>query len=156
MQRREFLAGLLAAGVVAGRQPQAVVKRKGRIKQAAMRVNFAPNTPFEVMCREAARLGCHGFDFIAPQGWPTLKKYRLIPTMYIGGGVTFQEGLIHKEFHDRIEKTLHEAINMCATNGCPSILAIGGMRRGMSYEEGAENCAVFLNRMKAHAEDKGV
>jgi hydroxypyruvate isomerase len=158
MQRREFLTSLTAASIVASQQPaQApVVKRKGRIKQAAMRVNFAPNMPFEDMCREAARLGCHGFDFIGTQDWPTLKKYGLIPTMYIGGGITFPDGLIHPENHDRIEKPLHEAIDMCATNGCPGILGVGGLKRDMSYEQGADNCVAFLNRMKAHAEDKGV
>jgi hydroxypyruvate isomerase len=155
MQRRDFLLALTSAGVAAG-QTAPAIQRKGRIKQAAMRVNFAPGMPFDDMCREAARLGCHGFDFIAPQDWPTLRKYGLIPTMFIGGGITFQDGMIHKEVHDRIEKTVHEAIDNCAANNCPSILGIGGMRRGMSYEEGADNCVAFLNRVKSHLEDKNV
>src|SRR5438045_1020788 len=101
MKRREFLLSLSAAGVVASQQ-QPPVRRKGRFKQAAMRVNFPTTMPFDDMCREAARLGCHGFDFIAPQDWPTLKKYGLIPTM-ASGGITFQDGMIHKESHDRTE-----------------------------------------------------
>ena len=76
--------------------------------------------------------------------------------MFIGGGITFQDGMIHKEGHDRIEQTVREAIDNCAANGCPSILGIGGMRRGMSYEEGADNCVAFLNRVKSHAEDKAI
>jgi hydroxypyruvate isomerase len=155
MQRREFLFALTGASVAAG-QTQPAVQRKGRLKQAAMRVNFPPGMPFDDMCREAARLGCYGFDFIAPQDWPTLRKYGLIPTMFIGGGITFQDGMIHKEGHDRIEQTVREAIDNCAANGCPSILGIGGMRRGISYEEGGDNCVAFLNRVKSHAEDKRV
>jgi len=154
VQRRDFL--LAAAGAsMAAAHPLQVVPRKGRLKQAAMLVNFPPTMPFEDMCREAARLGCRGFDFIQPQDWPVLQKYGLIPTM-ASGGITFQEGTIHKESHDQTEKAVHAAIDNCAANGCPGILGVGGMRRGMSYEEGADNCVAFLNRVKAHAEDKSV
>ncbi|HEV3056808.1 MAG TPA: twin-arginine translocation signal domain-containing protein [Vicinamibacterales bacterium] len=94
MQRRDFLAGVAAVGatmaargpstlrgpVPPGQSPQ--VGRKGRIKQAVMRVNFGSGSKltFDDMCREAASAGYRGFDFVAPQDWPTLKKYGLACT----------------------------------------------------------------------------
>ena len=51
---------------------------------------------------------------------------------------------------------MHEEIDLCAANGYPNIITVGGERRGIGYEEGKEHCAALLNRVKSHAEDKGI
>jgi hydroxypyruvate isomerase len=94
MNRREALAMLAAATstIVApafgqqnqpaqGAQPR--IARKGRIKQGLWRVNFGAETKltFDDQCREAARLGCYGFDLIDPADWPTLRKHGLEPLL---------------------------------------------------------------------------
>jgi hydroxypyruvate isomerase len=155
MRRREFIATLGATGTAAAQTP-APAKSTGRLKQCAMRANFNPQMPFEDMCREAARLGIHGFDLIAPQDWPTLRKYGLIPTMGPTGGVSFENGLIHKDLHESLEKSVRATLDECAAAGCPNMITVGGQRKGMSYEEGADNCVAFFNRVKSHAEDKSV
>jgi hydroxypyruvate isomerase len=165
MDRRNFLIGLAGAGVTMAAQGQGtrppaapLPQRKGRLKQSLMRVNFGADTKltFDEMCREAAGMGFKGFDLIAPQDWPTLKKYGLTPSMAGAGPVTFQDGLIHKEVHARMEQPLRDAIDVCAAGGCPNIITVGGQRRGMPDAEAADNAVAFLNRVKAHAEDKGV
>ena len=155
MRRREFVATLGVAGAAAA-QTTAPAKHTGRLKQSAMRVNFSPQMPFEDMYREAAKLGVHGFDLIAVQDWPTLRKYGLIPTMGPTGGVSFENGLIRKELHEGLEKSVRATLDECAAAGCPNMITVGGQRRGMSYGEGADNCVAFFNRVKSHAEDKGV
>jgi hydroxypyruvate isomerase len=130
--------------------------RKGRLKQGCMRVNFDPKMPFEDVCREAAARGILGFDLIAPQDWPTLRKYGLVPSMANTGGVTFENGLIRKDQHEALEKSVTAFIDQCAAAGVTNMISVGGQRRGMSYEEGMDNAAAFLNRVKKHAEDKGV
>jgi hydroxypyruvate isomerase len=70
--------------------------------------------------------------------------------------VTFEDGLIRKELHDKLVESVRANLDLCAANGCPNMISVGGQRRGMSYEEGADNAVAFLNRVKAHAEDKGV
>jgi len=162
MRRRDFLTGVAAAGIAAAVRAQAQAPptppRNGRIRQALMRFNFGRDTKlsFDDMCREAARLGYHGFDLVGPQDWPTLKKYGLVCTMAPAMGVTIRDGLIRPELHDAIEKSMHDEIDLCATNGWPNIITVGGERRGIGYEEGKGHCAALLNRVKAHAEDKGV
>jgi hydroxypyruvate isomerase len=165
MNRRNFLIGLAGAGVAVAAQGQGTrpptappPQRKGRLKQSLMRVNFGADTKltFDDMCREAARMGFKGFDLIAPEDWPTLKKYGLTPSMAGAGPVTFQDGLIRKEVHARIEQPLRDAIDVCAAGGCPNIITVGGQRRGMPDAEAADNAVAFLNRIKAHAEDKGI
>jgi hydroxypyruvate isomerase len=117
MKRRAFPATIgaaVAAGPAGAHQaPPAIVTRKGRVKQALMRVVFGAGTKmsFDDMCREAARLGCHGFDLIAPQDWPTLKKYGLTCTMAPAMGVTIRDGLIRPGLHDAIERSMHDEID---------------------------------------------
>jgi hydroxypyruvate isomerase len=161
MRRRDFIATLSAAGVAAAAvraQPPAAAPRNGRVKQALMRVNFGAGSKltFDDMCREAARAGFYGFDLVGPQDWPTLKKYGLVCTMAPAMGVTIRDGLIRPGLHDAIEKAMHEEIDLCAANGWPNIITVGGERRGIGYEEGKGHCAALLNRVTAHAEDKGV
>ena len=110
--------------------------------------------PFEDRCREAARLGCVGYDLVAPKDWPTLKKYGLIPTMAPPGGVTMEDGIIHKEAHEKSLAALGASIDECAAGGCPNVITVGGQRRGMSNAEGADNAVAFLNRIKSRAKTK--
>src|SRR6266542_4058757 len=147
MQRRAFLATVATVAVAAARpglldaaQSAPKVVRKGRLKQSLFRNVFGQTTmTFDEQCRIAADLGCVGFDLIGQQDWPTLKKYGLIPTMAGAGPVTFPDGLIHKEAHDKLEPALRAHIDMCASNGVASIISVGGQRRGMSEAEGADN-----------------
>jgi len=159
MDRRSFLATLAARAAAASVDAQPADRaRKGRIKQALMRFAFgpAPTLTFDDMCREAARLGYVGFDLTGPPDWPTLAKHGLICTMAPAMGVTMRDGLIRPELHQAIERSMHEEIDLCAARKFPNIITVGGERRGIGYEEGKEHCAALLNRVKSHAEDKGI
>jgi len=128
-----------------------------RFKQSVTRGVFGRTMAFEDTCREAARLGCKGYDLIGPADWPTLKRYGLTPAMYPPGpGGTITDALNRTENHARIEAALHAAIDEAAANGVPNIITFSGNRRGMDDRLGADNCVGALNRVKAHAEDKGV
>lgn len=168
MNRRQALALLAAAAGAAaapasGQAPptaagQQRIARNGRIKQGLWRVNFGADTKlsFDDMCREAARLGCYGFDLIPPADWPTLRKHGLEPLLAGAGPVTFENGIIHTEVHAQLEKDLRAWIDSVAEQGAKTIITIGGQRRGMPYEQAADNAVAFLNRMKGQLEDRGV
>jgi hydroxypyruvate isomerase len=170
MNRREALAMLAATSTLAaapafGQQAQSgaaaaqpKIVRKGRIKQGLWRVNFGANTTltFDDMCREAARLGCYGFDLIDQADWPTLRKHGLEPLLAGAGPVTFQNGIIHPEVHAQLEKDIRPFIDSVADQGVKTIITIGGQRRGMPYEQAADNAVAFLNRIKGQLEDRGV
>src|SRR5580692_690406 len=132
--------------------------RKGRIKQGVTAGVFGGLGTLDEQCREAARLGIKGYDLInTPEQWAILKSHGLTPTMYqppAGAGIA--NGLNRKEDHDRLEAVMHSTLDEAAANGIPSIITFSGTRKGMPYEEGADNCVAFLNKVKAHAEDKGV
>jgi hydroxypyruvate isomerase len=155
MRRRDFVTALAAAPIASAQEAPTVV-RKGRLKQCVTQGVFARGMDFEETCKIAQRMGCKGYDLRGPKDWPTLKKYGLIPTMYPGPGGTIPDALNRIENHDRLEKTMHAAIDEAAANGVPNIITFSGNRKGMSDAEGADNCVTFLNKVKAHAEDKGI
>ncbi len=159
MRRRQFLAGAAAslAAVPAASGQNDPGRRKGRLRQGVTRGVFAREMSLEDCCRDAARLGIQGFDLIGPADWPLLRKYGLIPSMYPPGpGGTIPDALNRTENHDRIEKSLRAAIDEAAAAKVPNVITFSGNRRGMDDREGADNCVAFLNRIKAHAEEKGV
>src|SRR5260221_2862831 len=172
MRRRTFLGALTAPLIVSGASagqtpgptpgqtpaaPPVAPPKKGRLKQGVTGGVFGRGAQFEDNCREAARLGIVGYDLIGPDRWPILKKYGLVPSMSPGGpGGTIRIGPSHKETHAELVPKMHAAIDESAANGVPNIIVLGGEKRGISYEEGADNCVAYLNAVKAHAEDKGV
>ncbi len=156
MTRRKALLSTAAASAAAFAQMPNVTVRKSKLKQSVCSSVFGRGTAFEVMCWEAARMGFKGFDLRGVQDFPMLKKYGLLPTMVPGGGGTIPEGPIRKENHAAIEKNCHEIIDACAAAGAPNAIVLSGERKGMSDSEGLDNCVAFFNKVKAHAEDKGV
>src|ERR1700692_3224782 len=156
MRRRDFLPALGATLAAAQTTTTSEAPRKGRLKQAGFRRNFDPKMPFDEMCRQAARIGIQGFSGASQQEWPTLKKYGLIPTMSVGGGISIDNGIIRKELHEEQVKSLGTFIDACAGAGGSDILMTGWRRHGMAYSEGADIAVGFLNRVKSRAEDKGV
>jgi hydroxypyruvate isomerase len=111
---------------------------------------------FEDRCKLLASIGYQGYDLAGAQQVPILRDNGLTPTIMTGTGTNFQNGLIRKELHDKFEQAFHEGIDLCAKVGCPNLIAIPGERRGMSYEEGADNAVAILSRVKGYAEQKSV
>lgn len=156
MERRHFLTTGLAAAGLAALPAGVAAQRRGRLKQSVMPSVFPRDMPFDERCRLLARFGYAGIDLPRPEQLPMLSDYGLTPAMMTGTGTTFENGLIRKELHDRFEAAFHEGIDLCAEVGCPNLIAIPGERRGMSYEEGADNAVAILNRVKGYAEARGV
>jgi hydroxypyruvate isomerase len=113
-------------------------------------------TTFEERCKILARIGFKGVDLPSAQQVPILRDNGLAPALMTGTGTSFQNGLIRKEIHDKIEEATRAGIDTCVSVGCPTLIAIPGERRGMSREEGADNAVAILSRVKGYAEQKGI
>lgn len=167
MDRRDFLAGVASAPLAiaslggirpaAASQAQSAPPRRAPIRQSVMNsVWTGTKLSFEERCRILSKIGFKGVDLPTAQQVPILKQYGLAPAMMTGTGTSFQDGLIRKELHGKFEEAFHAGIDMCAELGCPNLIALPGERRGMSREEGADNAAAILSRVKGYAEQKGV
>src|SRR5215831_21250032 len=163
MKRREFLSTVTGAGVIAASpiaassQTPSAPARKGRLKQSVMSSVWGQSQlSFEERCKILARIGFKGVDLPTAQQVPILRDNGLTPALMTGGGTTFQNGLIRKEMHEKFEAEFHKGIDTCAEVGCPTLIAMPGERRGMSYEEGADNAVAILSRVKGYAEQKNI
>jgi hydroxypyruvate isomerase len=167
MDRREFLTGMAAAPVAiatlgpvtpaAASQNQSPAAKRMPIRQSVMAsVWTGTKYSFEERCQILSKIGFKGVDLPTAEQVPIMKKYGLTPTMMTGTGTSFQNGLIRKELHDKIEAATRAGIDMCVEVGCPNLIGLPGERRGMSREEGAEHAAAILSRVKGYAEQKGI
>jgi|SRR5690348_3167459 len=158
--RRGFLAtlgSLTAFSILSGTALRAAAEpRKGRLKQGlCLGVFSGTKLDMDGKCREAARLGAYGIDLVGPSEFPVLKKYGLVPTM-IPGGTGIQSGINDKNNHEKMLRSMEEAIKAAAEAGAPNVIALAGDRKGISDEEGLDNTVLFLNNLKKVAEDHSV
>jgi hydroxypyruvate isomerase len=160
MERRDFLKGAAVPflpGVAASLSAQTPTPSRGRLKQSVMASVWTGSTAsFEERCKILARIGFKGVDLPTEQQVPILMQNGLAAAMMTGTGTSFQNGLIRKELHDKIEDATHAGIDMCVRAGCSVLIAIPGELRGMSREEAADNAVAILSRVKGYAEQKNV
>jgi hydroxypyruvate isomerase len=168
MNRRDFLAGMAAApfaatpassqGSAQAPQGPAPARTRAPIRQSVMASvwGMGSTLSFEDRCKILARIGFKGVDLPTAEQATIMKQYGLTPAMMTGAGTTFQDGLIRKELHGKFEQAFRAGIDTCAAVGCPNLIAMPGERRGMPYEEAADNAAAILSRVKDYAEQKGV
>jgi hydroxypyruvate isomerase len=169
MKRREFLSSVAAplalmplasrlSAQAAQTAPAAPAALKPvRLKQSVMSSVWANSTPnFEDKCKVLSRIGFKGIDLPTAAQIPIMKQYGLSPTMMTGTGTSMQNGFIRKEMHDMIEAECRKGIDQMASLDCPILIGFAGERRGMSYEEAADNTVAIFNRIKGYAEQKKV
>ncbi|MBV8828711.1 MAG: TIM barrel protein [Acidobacteriaceae bacterium] len=128
--------------------------RQGRLKQSVCRWCYK-DMSIDDLCRNSVEMGLVAVDLVAPNEWPTLKKYGLVSSM-VYSGATIPEGWNRKENHDRLIKEMQAGIERAAANKLPNVITFSGNRRGMSDEEGKENCILGLRRVSKMAEDANV
>jgi hydroxypyruvate isomerase len=153
MTRREALKASAAAALVPVAAHSAPASA-GRLKQSLARWCYA-KIAIDDLCRAAADMGITGMDLVAPDDWPVLRKYGITPAMVQGAG-TFNDGWNNKANHEKLEEQARTSIARAADAKVPNVITLFGARRGMSDQEGIDNCITGLNRVKKFAEDHGV
>ena len=106
---------------------------------------------FEDFCRECAKLGLESVELLGASEWPAAKKAGLTCAM-CNGPDRIDYGWNRVEHHDDLVKKFEKAIPEVAEAGYPNIITFSGNRRGMSDEQGLENCVTGLKRIVGVAE----
>jgi hydroxypyruvate isomerase len=153
MTRRDALKATAAAALIPA-AAHAATASAGRLKQSLARWCYA-KIAIDDLCRAAADMGITGMDLVAPDDWPVLRKYGITPCMVQGVG-TFNDAWNNKTLHDKLEEQARTSIIRAADAKVPNVITLFGARRGMSDQEGIDNCITGLNRVKKFAEDHGV
>jgi hydroxypyruvate isomerase len=106
---------------------------------------------FEEFCRECYNLGLASVELLSADEWPTVKKAGLTCAM-CNGPDSIPYGWNRVEHHDNLLPKFEKAIPQVAEFGFPNIITFSGNRKGMSNEEGLENCVKGLKRLMPIAE----
>jgi len=119
---------------------------KGRINHSVCKWCY-PKVALEDLCKAGKEMGLGSIELLEVKDFEVLKRYDLNCAMVSGvpGGIT--SGLNRLENHDKIVAFFEEAAPKVAAAGDKNIICFSGNRKGMSDEEGLENCAIGLKRI---------
>jgi len=166
LNRRKFVGattGALVGAAMATKQRSVgaaeKVVQKGRIRQSVVQWCFGEHWSVEETIKIAKELGCESVELIAPEHFPTLKKFGMecaIGSIDMGGKPPFVEGFNNPKHFDKLEKATKSSIDACADFGCSRVIAFTGMADGLSREEGADNCVAQFKKVVGYAEKKGI
>ncbi len=106
---------------------------------------------FKDFCRECAKLGLESVELLGPEEWPVVKEAGLTCAM-CNGPDSIGYGWNRVDHHDALLPKFEKAIPEVANFGFPNIITFSGNRKGMSDEEGLENCVKGLQRLAPIAE----
>ena len=128
---------------------------KGRINHSVCKWCY-PKVSLEDLCVAGKGMGLSSIELLEIGELPTVKKHGLTCAMVSGvpGGIT--QGLNRLENHDKIVAFYEEYAPKVAAAGCKNIICFSGNRKGMSDEQGLENCAIGLKRIMSVCEKTNV
>ncbi|MFM1822042.1 MAG: hypothetical protein RI967_308 [Planctomycetota bacterium] len=166
MHRRDFLATSATAAAAASlplatgaaampamQDASAPAARKGNIRHSVSKWCFG--MPLEEFCVECKAMGIEAIDLLDEKDWGVPLKHGMVCSL--GNGPTsIGDGMNRLENHDRVVEACERLLPIAAANKVPSVMLFSGNRRGMSDEQGLENCTVGLKRVMPIAEKHGV
>ena len=124
---------------------------KGRVNHSVCRWCYS-KIDFEDLCKAAKDIGLTSIELTGPEEWPILKKYGLTSAMPWGAGKGIVDGFNDLKLHDELIASYEAIFPKLAAAGLDKVICFSGNRRGMSDEQGLENCAIGLKRLMKSAE----
>jgi len=147
-------AALTTGASAAGETPEGPAKLKGNLKQSVSRWCYN-KIPWDEFCKAIKEMGIVGVDLVGEGDVPHLQKHGLVPTCFYGIG-SLTDALNRKENHAKCMEQAKRSVELAKKHGAPNVITFSGNRRGLSDQEGLENCALFLKEARKIAEDAGV
>ena len=105
------------------------------------------------------RIGLCGIDLLDPPEWEPMLANGLLVTMgrVPGHGGAGGRGAFNQvENHDFLFELYSDAIALAASKKVPNLICFSGNRKGLSDEQGLENCVVGFKRIAPVAEKHGI
>ena len=127
------------------------LKLKGHVNHSVCKWCY-PNIPLDELCKAAKDIGLSSIELQGPEEWPTIKKYGLTCAMPWGAGKGIENGWNNPALHNELLASFEDIIPKAANAGLDKIITFSGNRKGLSDEQGLENCAMGLKRLMKTAE----
>lgn len=161
LSRRTALAaaGMAAMGVARTHAAEPKVEndfqiRNKRIRQSVMGWCFKP-MPVDELCRHGCEIGLEGIEGIGAEHYPTARKLGL--KISLVGSHGFARGPFSRANHEFCLLKLREGIDLAVANDCENVITFTGMReKGISDEQGTQNCLDCWKQVIRYAEEKQV
>jgi hydroxypyruvate isomerase len=118
---------------------------KGRVNHSVCKWCY-PKVSLEDLCKAGKELGLQSVELLTYDQFPTLKKHGLICAM-VSGADQIGYGFNRLEHHDTLVQKYEEIAPKVAEAGFKNIICFSGNRRGMSDEQGLENCVIGIKRV---------
>ncbi len=132
------------------------VVHKGRIKQSVCGGCLRKaRMDAEQTASLLTKMGVVGRDLVGRNDWPLLKKHDLVATMVSGAG-SIRKGLNDKSMHPKFLDDFKNNIKAAAEYKWPNVICMAGDRKGISDEDGMDNCHTILKEAVKIAEDHQV
>jgi hydroxypyruvate isomerase len=144
-------AAILSAAASLGKRLEAAEAAggsalKGRINHSVCKWCY-PKVSLEDLCQAGKEMGLSSIELLEVKDFETLKKHGLMCAMVSGVPGGINRGLNRLENHDKIIAFYEEVAPKVAAAGFKNIICFSGDRKGMSDEQGLENCAIGLKRI---------
>ena len=127
---------------------------KGNVKQSLCRWCYG-GIPLDQLAAAAKKIGYQSIELVTPEEFPTVKGAGLTCAM-LSGADAIDRGFNRTAHHHQLKIALTDHIEFAAKHGLQNVICFSGNRRGMSDEEGLENCTAGLKQIVGFAEKKNV
>ncbi len=127
----------------------------GKINHSVARWCYS-KIPLEELCMEAKKMGIKSVELQGPEEWPVLKKHGLTCAMPWGAGLGIEKGFNDPQYHAELIASYETIFPKLQAAGLDKVICFSGNRKGMSDEQGIENCAVALKKLMPSAQKHGV
>ena len=116
---------------------------KGNINHSACQWCYS-DIPLEKLCEAAKDIGLKSIDLLNSSQWPIAQKYGLTCAMAYAGDMGLQKGFNDLSLHEKLIKDYTTGIPIAADAGLKNVICFSGNAKGLSSQQGLENCAKGL------------
>jgi len=100
--------------------------------------------PLEKLCEAAKGMGIKSIDLLNPSQWATAAKYGLTCAMAYASDLGLSKGFNDLSLHEKLIQDYTNNIPKAAEVGLKNVICFSGNAKGLSSEQGLENCAKGL------------
>src|SRR6478736_436863 len=113
---------------------------KGNINHSACQWCYN-DIPLETLCEAAKGMGIKSIDLLNPSQWATANKYGLTCAMAYASDLGLSKGFNDLTLHEKLIQDYTTNIPKAADAGLKNVICFSGNAKGLSSEQGLENCA---------------
>ncbi len=100
--------------------------------------------PLEKLCEASKEMGIKSIDLLNSTEWATASKYGLTCAMAYAGDSGIVNGFNDPVFHEKLLKDFSIGLPKAADAGLKNVICFSGNAKGISAQQGLENCAKGL------------